>query len=91
MLFISDDGVSPVEDVDLTVTVTVGSKPHPRRPFTDMDGNYSVTSFNLTGSVASTGDMVSTVVVTDADGAVRGTAELELTNAHLGEDGSGIV
>ena len=86
----SDDGVNPVEDVPLTVTVTVGPSP-PQTAILEEDGVYSVTAVNLTGSVASTGDMVSTVVVTDADGAVRGTAELELTNAELGEDGSGIA
>ena len=86
----SDDGVNPVEDVPLTVTVTVGTSP-PQTAILEEDGVYSVTAVNLTGSVASTGDMVSTVVVTDADGAVRGTAELELTNAELGEDGSGIA
>ena len=89
-VIISDDGVNPVEDVDFTVTVTVGSSP-PQTAILEEDGAYSVTAVNLTGSVASTGDMVSTVVVTDADGAVRGTAELELTNAELGEDGSGIA
>ena len=87
---ISDDGISPVEDVDLTVTVTAAANP-PQTITTDMDGNYSVTFLNLLGSVASTGDMVSTVVVTDADGAERGRAELELTNAHLGEGGSGLA
>ena len=89
-VIISADGVSPVENVDLTATVTVGSNP-PQTAILDEDGVYSATAVNLLGTVASSGDMVSTVVVTDADGAVRGTAELELTNAHLGEDGSGIA
>ena len=73
----------PVEDVDFTVTVTVGSNT-PQTAILEEEGVYSVTAVDLIGSVASTGDMVSTVVVTDADGAVRGTAELELTNAELG-------
>ncbi len=89
-VIISDDGVSPVEDVDFTVTVTVGSNT-PQTAILEEEGAYSVTAVNLIGSVASTGDMVSTVVVTDADGEVRGTAELELTNVELGEDGSGIA
>ena len=55
------------------------------------DGIYTATAVDLFGSVASTGDLVSTVVVTDADGAIRGSAELELTNAHLDEDGSGMA
>ena len=89
-VIISDDGVNPVEDVDFTVTVTVGSNPS-QTAILEEDGVYSATAIDLLGSVASTGDMVSTVVVTDADGTVRGSAELELTNAHLGEDGSGIA
>ncbi len=87
---ISADGVNPVERVDLTVTVTVGSN-SPQTAVLGEDGSYSVTAVNLLGAAASTGDLVSTVVVTDADGAVRGTAEHELTNAELGEDGSGSV
>ena len=55
------------------------------------DGIYTATAVDLFASVASTGDLVSTVVVTDADGTVRGSAELELTNAHLDEDGSGMA
>ena len=86
----SDDGVNPVEDVPLTVTVTVGVNPS-QTAILEEDGAYSTTLINLLGSVASTGDLVSTIVVTDADGEVRGTAELELTNAHLGEDGSGVA
>ena len=89
-VIISVDGINPVEDVDLTVTVTVGSNPS-QTAILEEDGVYSATAIDLLGSVASTGDMVSTVVVTDADGTVRGSAELELTNAHLGEDGSGIA
>ena len=87
---ISADGVNPVERVDLTVTVAVGSS-SPQTATLGEDGIYSVTAVNLLGAAASTGDLVSTVVVTDADGAVRGTAEHELTNADLGEDGSGSV
>ena len=87
---LSDDGVSPVENVDFTVTVTVGSN-SPQTAMLEEDGAYVATVVNLFMSVASTGDMVSTVVVTDADGVERGSAELELTNAHLDEDGSGMV
>ena len=87
---ISDDGVNPVEDVPLTVTVTVGTNLS-QTAILEEDGAYSATVIDLLGSVASTGDMVSTVVVTDADGAERGRAGLELTNAHLGEDGSGVA
>ena len=92
---LSVDGVSPVENVDLTVTVTVQSSL--TGGVTDAsvvlgdDGIYTATAVDLFASVASTGDLVSTVVVTDADGAVRGSAELELTNAHLDEDGSGMA
>ena len=92
---LSDDGVSPVENVDFTVTVTVKSSL--TGEVTDAsvvlgdDGIYTATAVDLFASVASTGDLVSTVVVTDADGAVRGSAELELTNAHLDEDGSGMA
>ena len=89
-VIISDDGVNPVEDVDFTVTVTVGTNPS-QTAILEEDGAYSMTLVNLLGAVASTGDLVSTVVVTDADGAERGRAELELTNAHLGEDGSGVA
>ena len=87
---LSDDGVSPVENVDFTVTVTVGSN-SPQTAMLEEDGAYAATVVNLFASAASTGDMVSTVVVTDADGVERGSAELELTNAHLDEDGSGMV
>ena len=87
---LSADGVSPVENVDFTVTVTVGSN-SPQTAMLEEDGVYVATVVNLFMSVASTGDMVSTVVVTDADGEVRGSAELELTNAHLDEDGSGMA
>ena len=87
---LSADGVSPVENVDFTVTVTVGSN-SPRTAMLEEGGVYVATVVNLFMSVASTGDMVSTVVVTDADGEVRGSAELELTNAHLDEDGSGMA
>ena len=38
----------------------------PRRPFLRKTGAYSMTLVNLLGAVASTGDLVSTVVVTDA-------------------------
>ena len=86
----SDDGVSPLEDVDVTVTVAVGSTP-PQTTIIDADGNYSVTAVSLLGTVASTGDMVSTVVVTDADGAERGRASLALSNKQLGETGSATV
>ena len=86
----SDDGVSPLEDVDVTVTVAVGSTP-PQTTTIDADGNYSVTAVNLLGTVASTGDMVSTVVVTDADGAERGRNSLALSNKQLGESGSATV
>ena len=86
----SDDGVSPLEDVDVTVTVAVGSTP-PQTTIIDADGNYSVTAVSLLGTVASTGDMVSTVVVTDADGAERGRASLALSNKQLGESGSATV
>ena len=86
----SDDGVSPLEDVDVTVTVAVGSTP-PQTTTIDADGNYSVTVVNLLGTVASTGDMVSTVVVTDADGAERGRNSLALSNKQLGESGSATV
>ena len=86
----SDDGVSPLEDVDVTVTVAVGSTP-PQTTTIDADGNYSVTAVNLLGTVASTGDMVSTVVVTDADGAERGRNSLTLSNKQLGESGSAAV
>ena len=92
---LSVDGVSPVENVDLTVTVTVQSSL--TGGVTDAsvvlgdDGIYTATAVDLFASVASTGDLVSTVVVTDADGTVRGSAELELTNAHLDEDGSGMA
>ena len=92
---LSDDGVSPVENVDFTITVTVKSSL--TGEVTDAsvvlgdDGIYTATAVDLFASVASTGDLVSTVVVTDADGAVRGSAELELTNAHLDEDGSGMA
>ena len=86
----SDDGVSPLEDVDVTVTVAVGSTP-PQTTTIDADGNYSVTAVNLLGTVAVTGDMVSTVVVTDADGAERGRNSLTLSNKQLGESGSAAV
>ena len=86
----SDDGVSPLEDVDVTVTVAVGSTP-PQMTTIDAEGNYSVTSFKPLGTVASTGDPVSTVVVTDADGAERGRADLTLSNKQLGESGSATV
>lgn len=86
----SDDGVSPLEDVDVTVAVTVGANP-PQTAVIDADGNYSVTAVSLLGTVASTGDMVSTVVVTDADGAERGRNSLNLSNKQLGETGSATV
>ena len=86
----SDDRVSPLEDVDVTVTVTVGSNP-PLTAAVDEDGNYSATAIDLLGTVASTGDMVSTVVVTDADGAERGRNSLNLSNKQLGETGSATV
>ena len=86
----SDDGVSPLEDVDVTVTVAVGSTP-PQTTTIDSDGNYSVTAVDLGGTVASTGDMVSTVVVTDADGMERGRNSLALSNKQLGESGSASV
>ena len=86
----SDDGVSPVEGVDITVTVTAGSNP-PQTTTIDMNGNYSVTFFEPLDTVASTGDMVSTVVVTDADGTERGRADLTLTNNQLGTTGSATV
>ena len=92
---LSSDGVSPVENVDFTVTVTVESSltggVTDASVVLDDDGIYTATAVDLFASVASTGDLVSTVVVTDADGAVRGSAELELTNAHLDEDGSGMA
>lgn len=91
---LSADGVSPVRDVDFTVTVTVASNLTGAVTTADVvlgDGTYDATAVDLFGSVASTGDLVSTVVVTDADGTVRGSAELELTNAHLDEDGSGLA
>ena len=84
------DGVNPLEDVDVTITVTIGANPSQTTTING-DGTYSVTGVDLIGTVASTGDMVSTVVVTDADGAERGRAEIALTNAHLNEDGSGMV
>ena len=86
----SDDGVSPLEDVDVTVTVAVGSTP-PQTTTIDADGNYSVTAVSLLGTVASTGDIVSTVVVTDADGVKRGENSLTLSNKQLGETGSADV
>ncbi len=86
----SDDGVSPLEDVDVTVTVTVGSNP-PATAILEEDGAYSVTVVDLLGTVAVTGDMVSTVVVTDADGAERGRNSLALSNKQLGESGSAAV
>jgi hypothetical protein len=87
----SDDGVSPLEDVDITVTVTVGSNP-PEPAILEEGGVYSATVVDLVeGSIASTGDLVSTVVIADADGTEQGRAELELTNAHLPEDGAGIA
>ncbi len=85
----SDDG-SPIEDVDITVTVTIGANP-PAMAILGEDGTYSVTAVNLLGTVASTGDMVSTVVVTDADGAERGRANMALSNKQLGETGSATV
>ena len=92
---LSVDGVSPVENVDFTITVTVKSSLTGEVTDADVvlgdDGIYTATAVELFASVASTGDLVSTVVVTDADGAVRGSAELELTNAHLDEDGSGMA
>ena len=92
---LSVDGVSPVENVDFTITVTVESSLTGEVTDADVvlgdDGIYTATAVELFASVASTGDLVSTVVVTDADGAVRGSAELELTNAHLDEDGSGMA
>ena len=86
----SDDGVSPLEDVDVTVTVTVGSNP-PATAILEEDGAYSVTVVDLLGTVAVTGDPVSTVVVTDADGAERGRNSLDLSNKQLGESGSATV
>ena len=86
----SDDGVSPIENVDLTVTVTVGSNP-PQTTTIDAAGNYSVTAIDLLGTVAVTGDMVSTVVITDADGAERGRADMTLTNTQLGTGDSATV
>ena len=86
----SDDGVSPVENVDVTVTVTVGSHA-PQTTTIDADGNYSVTAIDLLGTVAVTGDMVSTVVITDADGAERGSASMALTNTDLGTSDSATV
>ena len=92
---LSDDGVSPVENVDFAVTVTVESiltKEVTEVPVVlGEDGTYTATDVNLFTSVASTGDMVSTVVVTDADGVERGREELELTNVHLSEDGTGMA
>ena len=85
----SDDG-SPLEDVDITVTVEVGANP-PTTAILEEDGVYSATTVNLLGTVASTGDMVSTVVVTDADGAKRGEASVSLSNKQLGETGSATV
>ena len=55
---ISDDGINPVEDVPLTVTVTVGANPS-QTAILEEDGAYSTTLVNLLGSVASTGDLVS--------------------------------
>ena len=92
---LSDDDVSPVENVDFTVTVTIESSL--TKEVTEVPvglgegGTYTATAVNLFTSVASTGDMVSTVVVTDADGVERGREELELTNVHLSEDGTGMV
>ena len=92
---ISDDDVSPVEDVDFTVTVTIESSL--TKEVTEVsvdlgeDGTYTATAVNLFTSVASTGDLVSTVVVTDADGVERGREVLELTNVHLSEDGTGMA
>ena len=69
---LSDDDVSPVENVDFTVTVTIESSL--TKEVTEVPvglgegGTYTATAVNLFTSVASTGDMVSTVVVTDADG-----------------------
>ena len=86
----SDDGVSPLEDVAITATVTIGANP-PLTATVDADGNYSATDFKPSGTVAITGDMVTTVVVTDADGAERGRASLALSNKQLGETGSADV
>ena len=87
---IYSDDESPLEDVDVTVTVTVGSNP-PAMAILEEDGAYSATTVNLLGTVASTGDMVSTVVVTDADGAERGRNSLTLSNKQLGETGFATV
>lgn len=86
----SDDDVSPLEDVAITATVTVGSNP-PTTAILGEDGAYSATILNLLGTVAVTGDMVTTVVVTDADGAERGRNSLNLSNKQLGETGSADV
>ena len=92
---ISDDDVSPVTDVDFTVTVTIESSL--TKEVTEVpvdlgeDGTYTATEVNLFTSAASTGDLVSAVVVTDADGVERGREVLELTNVHLSEDGTGMA
>ena len=50
----SDDDVSPLEDVAITATVTVGSNP-PTTAILGEDGAYSATVVNLLGTVAVTG------------------------------------
>ena len=85
----------PLTDVDFTVTVTIESSL--TKEVTEVpvdlgeDGTYTATEVNLFTSAASTGDLVSAVVVTDADGVERGREELELTNVHLSEDGTGMA
>lgn len=73
------DGSGTVPGVD--VEVTVGDSA-PLSATSDDSGNYNVTAVDPSGNAASTGDVVS-VVVSDEDANVVGTAEQVLTNADL--------
>ena len=83
----TDDGASPAENAN--VTVTVGAHP-PQMTTTDKGGNYSVSTIDLLGIAASTGDAVS-VVVTDAAGMERGRSDFNLTNIQVGLGDSATV
>ncbi len=80
------DGTGTVPGVAVEVTVNGQMA----ATTSDENGSYSVTFVDPNGAAGSTGDIVS-VVVSDEDGVVVGTANKVLTNADLGDGDSAVV
>ena len=81
------DGTGAVPGANVAVTV---NDKDAVSTTSDENGGYSVTLVSPGGNAASTGDSV-TVVVTDANGAERGSNGIVLTNEHLGDGDSSVV